>query len=533
MVVQNKVTRRTLLRWIGNTAGAAAMYQAMSALSFAGESSYTPGFTLGQAPAGSSVLVLGAGLAGMTAAYELRKAGYQVKVLEYNAKAGGRCWTLRGGDRFTELGGATQACGFDEGQYFNPGPWRIPYHHHGVLDYCKQFGVRLEPFVQVNHNALVHDSRRFGGQPKRYREVQADYQGHIAELLGKAINQGALDQEVTAQDRAQLLESLRVWAGLDSDHRYRKSLETSMRRGFEVDAGGGLMAAPQASDILDRQALLESGMWQYLMVGQLYEFQSTIFQPVGGMDSIARAFAAQLPGVIDYNAKVTAIEQGEAGVTVRYEQAGQARTAKADWCVCTLPLSILGQLPLAVGPLMQAAIRAVPYAASVKIGLQFKRRFWEQDEHIYGGISYTDSPMGQIAYPNHDYGSAGKGVLLGGYLWEGSHAFEFTALSPEERVRKAVEYGSQVHRQYASEFDNGIAVGWHRVPWTNGCYGAWTEDLRKAHYRTLCQIDGRMILAGEHVSQLPAWQEGAILSAQDAVSRLHRHIVSQTSRSAS
>jgi monoamine oxidase len=187
-------------------------------------------------------------------------------------------------------------------------------------------------------------------------------------------------------------------------------------------------------------------------------------------------------------------------------------------------LSILGQLPIDVSPPMMNAIRAVPYEASVKVGLQFKRRFWEQDEHIYGGISYTDTPIGRISYPSTDYGKPGKGVLLGGYLF-GPNAYEFTAMKPEMRVQKAVEYGAQVHPQYTSEFENGIAVGWHRVPWTNGCYGLWTEESRQQHYKNLCQIDGRIVLAGEHASYIPAWMEGAILSSLDAIKRLHTHIV--------
>ena len=92
------LSRRALLSWIGKTAGAAAMYQAMPTLGFASESSFDgENYEISGAPKGASVLVLGAGVAGMTAAYELRKAGYKVKILEYNAKAGGRCWTLRGG----------------------------------------------------------------------------------------------------------------------------------------------------------------------------------------------------------------------------------------------------------------------------------------------------------------------------------------------------------------------------------------------------------------------------------------------------
>ena len=105
----------------------------------------------------------------MTAAYELGRAGYRVQVLEYNNRAGGRNWSLRGGDVYTELGGATQRCEFDAGLYLNPGPWRIPYHHHAILDYCRRFGVALEPFIQLNHNAYLHSTAAFGGKPQRIR----------------------------------------------------------------------------------------------------------------------------------------------------------------------------------------------------------------------------------------------------------------------------------------------------------------------------------------------------------------------------
>ena len=91
---------------------------------------------------------------------------------------------------------------------------------------------------------------------------------------------------------------------------------------------------------------------------------------------------------------------------------------------------------------MQAAIDAVPYAGSVKVGLQFKRRFWEEDEAIYGGISYTDLPIRQIAYPNSGFNRAGRGVLLGAYLFEGANSYEFTAMTPAERVASAVEFGA-------------------------------------------------------------------------------------------
>ena len=521
------VTRRQLLSMIGRTAGGAMMYQAMTSLGLAGESAFRGPPALDGAKPGTSVLVLGAGVAGLVAALELRNAGYRVRVLEYDVRAGGRAWTVRGGDRYVELGGAVQQCEFADGEYFNPGPWRIPYHHRAVLSYAHRFGVALEPFVQVNYNALVHSSRAFGGRPQRYRHVQSDFQGHVAELLGKATSQGALDDSLSVEDRQKLLEGLRHWGALDRTLRYRANGLSSEHRGYDVDPGGGLAPAAVPSTPLGFDELLRGEVWRAIASGQEYEFQSAIFQPVGGMDRIAKAIAAEVASTIRFGAKVTKIAQDERGVSVTWVDAGSGAapvTERADWCVCTIPLSILGQLDLQVDAPMRLAIAAVPYEASIKIGLQFKRRFWEQDEAIYGGISTTDLPIARISYPSHGYGGRGKAVLLGAYTF-GPNAYEFTALSPEARVEAALDAGSRLHPQYRAEFDQGFSVGWHRVPSALGCFGAWTDAARKAHYRDLCAIDGRVVLAGEHASDLPAWQEGAVLSALDAIERLHRKVV--------
>ena len=203
-------SRRRLFEIIGASVGAAAAYQAMTRLGYAAELPYRGPIRLDGDPKGASVVILGAGLAGMTAAIELERAGYHVSVLEYNSRAGGRNWTIRGGDVFTELGGATQKCEFDAGLYLNPGPWRIPYHHYAILDYCRRFGVALEPFIQLNHNAYFHSPDAFGGKPQRIREIKADFDGGVAELLAKATKKGALDDAVSKEDQEILLESLRV-----------------------------------------------------------------------------------------------------------------------------------------------------------------------------------------------------------------------------------------------------------------------------------------------------------------------------------
>src|SRR3569623_1328844 len=179
-MITPRTTRRQLLTAIGMMGGTAALYQARTTMGHASETQYKGPPDLQGARAGASVLVLGAGLAGMVAAYELNKAGYKVRILEYQNRAGGRNWSLYGGDKYTELGGATQNVQFAPGHYLNPGPWRIPYLHRTLLHYCKQFGVAMEPFIQFNHNCFVHSADAIGGRHIRYRETAADFEGNVA-----------------------------------------------------------------------------------------------------------------------------------------------------------------------------------------------------------------------------------------------------------------------------------------------------------------------------------------------------------------
>jgi monoamine oxidase len=165
--------------------------------------------------AGKSVVILGGGIAGMTTALEMTRLGYSCTILEATARAGGRNLTIRANDVANEAD-SSQVCmfDFDDELYFNPGPARIPHHHEFLLGYCREFGVALEAFTNDNRAALLHSSTSFGGQPQIARRVIADTRGNIARLLALAINQNALDQELSATDRENVLAMLRQFGDL-------------------------------------------------------------------------------------------------------------------------------------------------------------------------------------------------------------------------------------------------------------------------------------------------------------------------------
>jgi len=517
-------TRRQLLHAIGLMGGTAAIYQMMTTFGHAAETRFPGPPDLTGARKGASVIVLGAGLAGMLAAYELEKAGYSVRILEYQNRPGGRNWSLHGGDRFTEMGGATQTVGFAKGNYLNPGPWRIPHHHRTLLHYCKAFGVALEPFIQFNHNAYVHNTDAFGGAPQRFRSLAADFEGGVAELLGKAIDQKALDTRLTPEDLDRLKEALRGWGMLDRDMRYTKGLRASSHRGFDLAPGGGVNGAPRPSDLFPFDEVLKSGVWANMAFFMNDEFQTTMFQPVGGMGMIGKGFAKQVGHLITYNAKVTKLVQDKTGVTVTYTDTGKGAvaTAKADFCVCTIPLTVLSQIETNLSDAKTAAIQAVPYSNSVKIGLEMRRRFWEEDADIYGGHSFTNQEIGLISYPNFDFFKDGPAVLLGAFAG-GPGGYHLGGMTPEERIEAALAQGSVFHPQsYRKEFLNGTSVAWSRVPWVLGCCARWNEDTRREHYQALVALEDRIVLAGEHASYVGCWMEGSLLSSIDAITRLHK-----------
>ncbi|MDQ4420953.1 flavin monoamine oxidase family protein [Sphingobium sp. DEHP117] len=524
MTEMNEPTRRELFSLIGKAGGAIAMYQAMTALGHAAETQFTGPPKLSPARKGGSVLVLGAGLAGMVAAYELSRAGYKVTVLEYQDRPGGRNYSVRGGDKIVEVGGVTQTVGFAPGNYLNPGPWRIPHHHRSLLYYCRLFGVELEPFIQMNHNSFVHNSKAFGGKPQRYKELAVDFKGHVSDLLGKALNAGALDARVGKEDKEKLLEALRSWGVLDKDMAYTSSLRVSGQRGYDKAPGGGVDGAPTPSKINSLSDILDARVWDQMSFYFNYVMQTTMFQPKGGMDMIGKAFAKQLGKAIRLNTKVTKVAQDDTGVTASWEDVvtGQKSETKADWCVCTIPLPVANQLDLQVSPALKAAMKAVGYSTQCKIGLEMRSRFWEENYSIYGGHSFTDQTIGLISYPNNNMHKDGPAVLLGAFASD-ARGLMLAGMTPEQRIETALAQGSVFHpEEYRREFLNGASVAWSRIPWILGCTSRWTEENRSAHYQNLVALDGRFVLAGEHASYYGGWMEGSLLSGLDAITRIHQ-----------
>jgi len=501
-------TRRGFLQAVGQTSGVVAVHDAMRGLGLMADDPAPPAVT-GRAPRGARVAILGGGLAGMAAAIELDALGYRCDVLEARTRPGGRCFTVRGGTASEEPAQAGLTAAYDTGLYLNAGPARIPHHHETTLAWCRELGVAIEPFLCANEAAWVHDAP--SGRKMRVRELRADWQGHTSELLAKAVSKESLDAPMSTEDRDRLIDWLKRNGGLSADLRYTGT----PRRGYKTMPGPA-DAAGVLDDPLALGPLLATGFGAY-MNSELV-LQTPMFQVIGGTDGLAKALAAKVPS-LTLGARVTAVTQRERGVRVRYEHDGRPRELEADYAISTLPLPLLREIDLDVPAGTKQAIAAVAYAPAGKIGLQFKRRFWEEDEGIYGGISRTSLDITQILYPSSGYLSR-KGVVIG-YYQNGEKAKAMGALAHGDRLTRAIEQGTAIHPQYRGEIESAFSVAWEHVPYNRGGWAQYTEAQRKAEYVTLQQPHGALYLAGDSMSYLSGWMAGALGSARLVARRVH------------
>jgi monoamine oxidase len=496
------LTRRRFLKRVAAAGGVSLAYEAMTGLGLLAAPAQVP-FNLSGRVSDVRVVILGAGLAGMTVAYELGKVGFDCRVLEARARSGGRVFTVRRGT-VSEEEGPSQTAAFDSGQYFNAGPMRISHHHHTTLAYCRELQVATEVFVPDCESAYLAQTRGpLAGKRVRLREARADFDGYIAELLSKALSQADLDLPLSKEDRDRLLSYLRGLGALDERGQYRGS----SRRGDDSP-----LPLPE----------LVGGIPGFYVQTD-WSSQPTMMQVAGGMDRLPAALAARLRNRIVHRAVVREIRQSERGVWVGYTDAnGRQQRVDADYCVSTIPLPVLAGIEKDLSQPVQSAIAAARYDGAGKIGMQFKRRFWEQDDEIYGGRSWTDQEVGQIIYPSHGF-NTGKGVLVGYYL-----DFRGTMRErvPAEVHRLALEHGARVHPQYPAEFDTAFSVTWSRVPWNRG---SWRSESAAAHeaLKPLGDPDGRIHFAGDYMTDMSSWMQGAFESGRQVAAAIHRRALAR------
>jgi len=518
------ISRRNFLQRVGLAGGYGALFVTMTGMGLLAAPKAYAGPP--QLPAGSGkgvkVAILGAGIAGLVAAYELRKAGYEVTVLEARDRPGGRAWSIRRGTVIQQTGRPDQVVDWDEGRhhYMNAGPARIPQTHQAILGYCRDLGVPLEVMVNANRLAKLD----YGGKVVTNGQAVNDTRGAFAELLSKAIDQGALDRELTGLDKQRLLGYLGGYGSLD---RKRVYSGVEGRSGFVAHPGGydhpGKGVDPlRLKDMMDARFFGISGFFE-----ELIDMQATMLQPVGGMDRISYALYEQVKPAVTFNAVVKEIRREGAGARIAYVDAGGARTLSADHVIITIPLPVLAKIPSDFAPRVKQAVATggKAYPHSTKVGWQ-SRRFWEQDDFQFGGLGWTEEPNEVIWYPSGGFGEK-TGILVGAYAAGFSGLLnppKYAAMSFEERYAVSRRVVEKFHPGRGKELEKPFTVSWRDTPYSEGVAAFWSEAQRATDYAVLCKPDGPFYFAGEHMSYLNAWQEGAALAAHEAIKLIQARV---------
>ncbi|OBR50057.1 flavin monoamine oxidase family protein [Paraburkholderia tropica] len=463
--------------------------------------------------AGKRVVVVGAGIAGLVSAYELSRAGFTVDVLEARDHVGGRNWTLRNGTVLDLNDHERQVVRFDDDQYFNAGPGRIPSTHVNLLGYCRAFGVPMEVLVNSSRNALWFPGERIAKDSIRLRQLQNDARGYISELLVKSTRRGLLDAQLNADDRDRLIDFLRVYGDLSSDGIF----QGSSRSGYRQMPGAADQPGTKV-DPLDFRIFLNREVWRPLVHEEMFEYQATMLQPVGGMDRIAAAFESRISGMIRLRSPVTALERSAHGVRVGFNVDGTSRqeSVVADYAIVTTPLPLLARISTNFEPEFSAALRSAVCDSACKVAWE-SPRFWEEQWQIYGGLSFTTDEIGVIWYPSSGFFKS-RGVLVGGYNF-GSFASRFGRMPLEGQYAASRQQVDHLHPGFGAMLDKPVAISWQNVPYIEGAWAKWDDPPPHA-YDVLNQPQGHVYLAGDHLSFLPGWQEGALLSALRAVRQI-------------
>ncbi|SDN44347.1 monoamine oxidase [Afipia sp. GAS231] len=443
------------------------------------------------------VLVLGAGMSGLTAALELEQAGHTVIVVEAQARPGGRVLTMRdqSGSPIAEAGAG-----------------RIPETHTWAMSYINRMGLETAPLYPDRRSAVIY------AQGKRVvLDPGADPARHF---------------DLTDAEKA---------LGLDGLAR------THIFPGVELVKASGTMNGPnwpatdlmKFDDLTARDYLASRGLSKaavnLLTLGAFPQTISalTLFRVLatydrtrlrkirGGNDLLPRAMTARLRTAIAYGSIVRSIRQEPQQIEVSVESLTGQHQIVADAVICTIPFSVLGNVEIvpALGLAKQSILAQMRYTTATKVAFKTRKRPWEREG--LSGFAQLDT-MAEIWSPHGD-NRVERGVLQ--LYQQGELATAMDAMAVAERHAFAFGTIERVFPGTTAIIDEVFEYSWQRDPWARGAYGIAASGQLYAWKEHLARPEGRIHFAGEHTSlEYAAWIEGAVRSGYRAAEEVNAGI---------
>jgi len=446
------------------------------------------------------VLVLGAGLAGLTAAWELMQAGHDVIVLEARNRSGGRVQTLR--DGFTAgLTAEAGAMSFND-NYFN------------LLRYVKLFQVPYESFktpVIRNPGGKMIYYLRGKRILQENGQINWPYELKPEELEGSLTNRYIQPILDTIND-VSISPLLYQWA---------RSFDSKTLLELIADHG----ASPGAQEIIhwttwycdrDNQASAAQDLLAVLQSVHSKDYYSF----TGGVDNLTTAFAVRLGERIRFGSEVVSIKNTPRNVEVVAKTLGKQESIIADRVVCTIPFSVLRHIETtpAFSPLKQQIVAGLKYTPVTRTFLEVKQKFWESDGE--SGTAMTDLTIGQVQkHPMILTGKEGNRAILEGHA-RGHHALQLDQMSQDNRLKLTLDQMQKVHPEIAHYYEGGITKSWQNDPWSRGAYSKFLPGQITAWLPEISRPEGRIHFAGEHTSIYSGSMEGAVESGARAAKEI-------------
>jgi monoamine oxidase len=445
------------------------------------------------------VIVVGAGLAGLSAAFELSQAGYEVTILEARTRPGGRVFTMREpfADRLYAEAGAMQV--FDS--------------HHWTMKYIKLFGLEIDLIKPSSLTSLIYiQGKRIEVAPgksvnwpialspdERKLNQRALWEKYVVPALGEvkeAEARGELPGALKKYDQITFTEFLRSRGA-------SPAAIALFRMGLSSGLGDGADAV-SALDLLREASHREERKSSYTIRG--------------GTDNLAKAFAARLAEKISYGAPVVRIEQSDGTVRVVSSQAGIHRTFIADHLVCAVPFSILKHIEILprFSREKQLAIEQLEYTSVARVYVQTRKRFWLASG--LSGSASTDLPIMNVT--ERTINQPGSRGILESYT-AGPQARRLTAMKNSLRVSATLAGMKQVYNDLPEYFEGGAAKCWDEDEWARGAYAWFRPGQMSSLLPHIARAEGRIHFAGEHASTSPGWMQGALESGN----RVAREII--------
>jgi monoamine oxidase len=450
---------------------------------------------LERSPTPKKIIIVGAGLAGLSAGYELMQAGHDVTVLEAQNRPGGRVQTLRDP--------------FPDGLYAEAGATRVPDHHHFTLKYVELFGLTLDPFQPPGSASIYHvRGQRIKVAPGQ--EVDWPYRLTAEE---RALGVKGMRQKYIGSMLSEVGDVTDPnWPSPEMIRRYDQMNRSDLwrSRGASEEA----VALLSLGGIDDRA---ETWSALFMLRNQALNRKLTRYYKIrGGTDLLPRAFAVRLSDRIHYGAPVVRIEQDPRGIKVVFLRTGSYHTITGDYVICAVPFTV--QKNIEVAPAFsiekQRAIEQLPYLSASKIFLQSRTRFWiTQGE---SGFATTDLPIGQVW--DMTYQQPGTRGILQAFPIS-VHSRQVTGMSEKERLDFALAQVETVYPGMRDNFEGGVTKCWDEDEWSRGATAYYKPGQFSTLLPHVARPEGRVYFAGEHTSVwVDGWMQGALESG-DRVAR--------------